>query len=306
MRQAETEILIIRRAVREQATEAYFAVVAARSQAALADSLASLVQAFANASARRRTLGDAGALEAIQAAVEADRAALRQAEARGEVIAAEGALRALLGGDEDAPLPEALLPDTSFLRRKAPTEALDTLLARSIAASPEVVAARAARDVARANRQVVAYERRASVAVEGSHQTIGARPGFLGAGIRVSIPFGRQANRAPDQAAEASEAAAEAALAQAERNATVRAQAQAARFTAALATLTSFETRLLPRSEEAYRIALRLRAAGEATYFEVLAAQNALVEARAGYARAAAEAARQRAVLDLLLTPDSL
>ena len=85
----------------------------------------------------------------------------------------------------------------------------------------------------------------------------------------------------------------------------IRDRAQTARFTAALATLASFETRLLPRSEEAYRIALRLRAAGEATYFEVLAAQNALVEARAGYARAAAEAARQRAVLDLLLTPDS-
>jgi heavy metal efflux system protein len=305
IRQAEAEVAALRRSVREGVTEAYFALVSARAQAVLADSLAALVQAFADASARRRALGDAGALEALQAAVEADRAAVRQAEARGEVVAAEATLRALLGPGTGAPLPPALLPDTAFLRRSDAVP-LDTLLARAIATSPEVVAARAARDAARESRRVVAYERRPSLAVEGSHQTIGARPGFLGIGVSIAVPFGRQANRAPDRAAEAAEAAAEAALAQAERSVAVRVQAQAARLAAALASLDSFETRLLPRAQEAYRIALRLRAAGEATYFEVLAAQNALVEARAGYARAAAEAARQRALLDLLLTPEPL
>jgi outer membrane protein TolC len=63
---------------------------------------------------------------------------------------------------------------------------------------------------------------------------------------------------------------------------------------AARRSLDEYRDHLLPQSVEAYRIALSLRDAGEASYLEVLAAQSTLTDTRIDYVETIHEAERLR------------
>ena len=82
-------------------------------------------------------------------------------------------------------------------------------------------------------------------------------------------------------------------------------RASSAGLAAARAQRDAFAGTLLPTAREAYRIALRLRALGEATYLEVLTAQSALVETQAATADAEARVARLSAELAVAAGTDT-
>ena len=293
VRQAEAEVLAARRAVVRAATVAFVEAASARRQLALADSALVFAEAFARAAGRRQELGETGALETLQARVAVGNALRRRTEALGALQTAEvtlGALLGLPGGVQADPLDTAVpAADTSLT-------AAD-FEARALAASPDVAAAEAGVAIAEAGRTVVAFERRPVVSVEAAHQTVGSGIGYVGGGIRVALPLSRRSNPAPERVAEAAVAVAEARLAAVRRAVASDVRGLAAGLTAARAQRDAFAGALLPTAREAYRIALRLRALGEATYLEVLTAQSALVETQAATADAEARVARLSAEL---------
>ena len=300
VRQAEAEALAARQVVLREATVAYVDAAAARRQLALADSAFAFAQAFARAAARRQELGETGALETLQAQVAVGGATRARAEAEGALAQAEAALGALLGrpGPAVADTLGALTPVLD------PTRSATDLEALALAWSPQVAAAEAAVDVARSGRAVVAAERRPVFTAELAHQTVGREVGFIGGGLRVALPLSRRANPAPERAAEAAVTVAEARLAETRRLVTSDVRALAAALDAARAQRDVFAGTLLPQAREAYRIALRLRALGEAGYLEVLQAQSALVETQATTAEAAARVARLSAELAVVAGVD--
>jgi len=293
VRQAEAEVLAARRAVVRQATVAFVDAASARRQLALADSALAYAEAFARAAARRQELGETGALETLQASVAVGNALLRRTEALGTLATAEAALGALLG------LPGGVQADTAGTYVPAVDESLSAadLEGRALASSPDVAAAEAAVTVAESGRSLVAFERRPVVSAEVAHQTVGNGVGYVGGGIRVALPLSRRANPAPELAAEAAVVLAEARLAAVRRAVVSDVRGLAAALSAARAGRGAFAGTLLPQAREAYRIALRLRALGEATYLEVLTAQTALVETQAAAADAEALVARLAAEL---------
>ena len=293
VRQAEAEVLAVRRAVVRQATVAFVDAASARRQLALADSALVFAEAFARAASRRQELGETGALETLQARVAVGNALRRRTEALGALQTAEvtlGALLGLPGGARADPL-DAAVPAADTSLTAAEFEA------RALAASPDVAAAEAGVAIATAGRTVVAFERRPVVSVEAAHQTVGSGIGYVGGGIRVALPLSRRSNPAPERAAEAAVTLAEARLAAVRRAVASDVRGLAAGLTAARAQRDAFAGALLPTAREAYRIALRLRALGEATYLEVLTAQSALVETQAATAEAEARVVRLSAEL---------
>ncbi len=301
VRQAEAEVLAARRAVVREATVAFVDAASARRQLALADSALAFAEAFARAAERRQELGETGALETLQARVAVGNALRRRTEALGALATAEATLGALLGlpGGVSADTAETTIPTVDTGLTPAALEA------RAIAASPDVMAAEAGVEAAEAGRTVVAFERRPVVSAEVAHQTVGNGVGYIGGGIRVALPLSRRANPAPEQAAEAAVTLAEARLAAVRRAVASDVRGLSAALTAARAQRDAFAGTLLPQAREAYRIALRLRALGEATYLEVLTAQSALVETQAAAADAEALVARLSADLAVATGTDS-
>ena len=291
--QAEQTALSVR--VRLRAALAYLDAAYADARLTLADSAQATAQTFARASARRAELGEAGALEALQADVALSQSQADRAQAQSQSRAARATLGVLLAQDAGALRlagPPDDLADAQTLAA-AVAAAPDSALTASVLLAP----ARAAVQVAQADARAVRAERLPSFDLEAAIQRSESQSGLIGGRIGVSIPIARIASGAPDRAARASVAIAQA---QADRDAAALAaqtRAQAAELAGALERVRLYRDRLVPQAERAYAIALRLRAQGEASYLDVLQAQTALIRTRSDALGARHEAARLHATL---------
>jgi cobalt-zinc-cadmium resistance protein CzcA len=295
--QAEGERDVLRRGVRARAALAYLDALAARERLALADSAVAVAQTFARASARRQELGDANALEPLQAQVALAGAERARAEAAGQARAAEATLRTLLAFEAA----DALVLSDPLVLGPAP-DSLAVLEARFAERNPALAAAEAAVRVAEAERQAVRAERLPAFSGEVALQSIGDAFGYVGARVGVSIPIARIASGAPDEAAEAAVAVAEAERDRLRTGLVVDLRSRFAALQAARAQALLYAETLVPQAERAYALALALRREGAASYLEVLQAQTALLETRTAAVEARLAAARLRAELDALTT----
>jgi cobalt-zinc-cadmium resistance protein CzcA len=297
LEQVEVERGALRRGVRVRAALAYLDALAARERLALADSAVAVAATFARASARRQELGDANALEPLQAQVALAEAERERAEAAGRARAAEAALRTLLAFGPEDPLAFA----DALVLGPAP-DSLAILEARLAEINPDLATAEAAVRVAEAERRAVRVERLPAFSGEVAFQRVGGSFGYVGARVGVAIPIARIANDAPDRAAEAAVAVAEAERDRLLTGLVVDLRGLFAALQAARAQALLYAGTLVPQAERAYALALALRREGAASYLEVLQAQTALIETRAAAVEARHEAARLRAELDALTT----
>jgi len=295
LEQVEVERGSLVRGVRVRAALTYLDAVGARARLALADSAVAVAATFAHASARRQELGDANALEPLQAQVALAEAQRERAEAAGRSASADAALRTLLALDDAATM---ALPDSLALG-PAP-DSLAVLEAGLVAVNPDLATAAAAIRVAEAERRAVRAERLPAFTGELALQSVGGGLGYVGARVGIAIPLARLANDGPDRAAQAAVAVAEAERDRLTTGLVVDVRRRLAELQAARTQALLYASTLVPQAERAYAVALALRREGAASYLEVLQAQTALIETRAAAVEARLVAARLRAELDAL------
>lgn len=298
--QAEAEQAAIRREVSLRATLAFVDALAAQEQFALADSAVALARSFAEATTRRRELGESNALEVLQASVALANAERRHTDAAGDLAASAAALRSLLALPQ-----EQEVRAVGHLAEAPPVPTLVEVEARLLETNPEIAGARQAEEIARTQQAVVASERLPEFSFELARQTVAGTAGYYGGGIRLGLPVFRLFNRGPDRAADAATTIAEARREIIERAVRARLHARYAELTAARAQVTMFADRLLPLADRAHHIALQLHASGEASYLEVLAAQTALIETQSSYVGALRTTARLRAEIESISGDDA-
>lgn len=298
LEQVEIEQGSLRRGVRVRAALAYLDALGARERLALADAAVAVARTFARASARRQELGDANALEPLQAQVALAEAERERTEAAGRALAAEAALRTLLAFDPVDPVDPLALADSVVLGPEP--DSLAVLEARLAAINPDLATAEAAIRVAEAERRAIRVERLPEFTGEFAFQSIGGGFGYLGARVGVAIPLARIANDAPDRAAAAAVTVAEAERDRLQMVLVVDVRSRLAELQAARAQARLYAETLVPQAERAYTLALALRREGAASYLEVLQAQTALIETRAAAVEARLAAARLRTALDAL------
>jgi cobalt-zinc-cadmium resistance protein CzcA len=284
------------RAIRRRADLAWVDLAVSRWAASVADSAVAVADTFAHLAARRHELGETPALEALQASIALAGTERRRAELdlRREAAVAEAlSLVGSAGGD-----PRSVSDTILYLPISSTLVELED---RMLATSPAIRAARLRVEAARAGQRIVAREKLPDITVEYSAQTVAGVGGFYGGSLRFALPLWRWMGDGADVAARGEADAREAERSETERSLVARLRAAYAQHAAAGRLIESYRGGLLPRSAEAYRIARRLFDEGEATYLEVLAAQTALLETRAGYVEAVWSAGRLRVEIESLL-----
>ena len=280
--QSEARIERIRREIEHEITLQYLVVVADDAELALADSAVVNAERFSSAVERKREAGEINALEALQPSVALATAHRRRASQQTELMQSLSGLRIITG----------LSPSDSILIRNregsgvASPSLLDVANApfdydsgHVLERSPQLMEASIGAKAARARENVLRYERWPSLGLAASRQTIDGTTGYYGAELRLGLPLWKWFNSSDIYAAQAETASIDAEREIALRSLRTEFSAARGRYRTAVATLQSIETDLIPRAREAYRVALRLNELGEATYLEVLTAQNTLIEA---------------------------
>lgn len=261
-----------------QVTTAYAEASASNDLLHLADSTLANAERFSRLINEKREIGEINALEALQPAVAVSVARRRHSEA---VVNLERSLRTLriIAGirEEDS----IILTDriSAAVEWSDSLHSIHRILDSSVSENLLLRGASLAVDAAKAQERVLQYQLFPSIGLEVSQQSIEREQGYYGAAIRLGVPIWRWMN-----AADRNVASAETAAIEAERNIIARTlrktiQDAFARYERALVAQSTLENDLLPRAREAYRIALRLNELGEASYLEVLSAQNSLIEA---------------------------
>lgn len=296
IRQAEAEQQAIVRESDHRVSLAYTDLLGAQAAFELADSAVAVAAEFSRLTDRRRELGETHALEALQASVALANAERRRTLARGDLLAAQAELRTLI-----AAAPDEQIQPAERLTFRPITLALVGIEERFGAKHPRLRAAALAVDAARAREDVVGYEKFPDITFEYSRQTVDGRGGFYGGGIRLGVPLWRWFSDGPDRLARAETAMREAELAAEERSLLSFLRLRYASYETARRAVEEYSDKLVPRSLEAYRIALKLFGSGDATYLEVLAAQNGLVETQAAYIEAIRGAERYIVELEYIV-----
>jgi len=295
--QAESDREIIRRELRLRADLAYLDLIAAHTLLDIADSALATAERFAAMTRRRHELGEATALEPLQASLAVATATRRRTEVLGELQIADEAVRALIG----APADETIIAR----ERIAPSPPLPLSLAELEEQlrrdTPPMRSARLAAEAARARESVVSLQGLPSISLEYSQQSVDGTPGYYGGAIRLGIPLWRWFNDAPERVARAETALRETELERAGIEALTALRARYAAYRAELATVASYTDQLVPQAVEGERVALRLFQEGEATYLEVLAATSARIEIVAASVDALHRAERSRAEIEYLI-----
>lgn len=270
----------------------WYAMLREHQGAQLLARQAGLAAREAAAVARRRELGDASRLDAIQAAAEAE-----QVEAARR-IALDRAERASIALVREFPAMEGIAPPEALPEPPQPAQDLATLAQQAIDEDHELRGALAAAASAQIEAQRALADRRSdpTVGVQlGSERSAEERI----VGVFVSIPFGGEARRA---AADASVARAAAAAR--------RADASRRRLDAQVASLLASASSGAARWQAAQRSAelqssaaervVRARELGEADVAEVLRARRLAIDAalRAADMRVDALESRARLLLD--------
>ena len=296
IRQAEAEQQVLVRESDHRVSLAYTDLLGAQAALELADSAVSVTAEFSRLTDRRRELGETHALEALQASVALANAERRRTLALGDLLAAQAELRTLI-----AAAPDERIQPAERLTFRPITLALVGIEERFGANHPQLRAAALAVDAARAREDVVGYEKFPDITFEYSRQTVDGRGGFYGGGVRLGVPLWRWFSDGPDRLARAETAVREAELAAEERSLISFLRSRYASYETARQAVEEYSDKLVPRSLEAYRIALKLFGSGDATYLEVLAAQNGLVETQAAYIEAIRGAERYSVELEYIV-----
>jgi cobalt-zinc-cadmium resistance protein CzcA len=293
IRQSEVEREIARREILLRVTQSYNDLVAAQTLLDLADSAVAITGEFARLTGRRHELGEANALEPLQASIALSNAKRRQTLARGAFQQAIAVVRSLTGM---LPTEEIIIRDRLTLTPF--TLSLADLEDRFRSNHPQLQAGHLAVQAARAQERVVSLERYPSATLEYSRQTVDGEGGYFGGAIRLGVPLWRWFSNGPDRLAQAETALRSAELV---RDSVMLISSLRSQFTAyrtARESLADYTERLVPEAMEGLRIALRLFEEGEATYLEVLAAQSSRIETESAYIEALHQVERLRTELE--------
>jgi cobalt-zinc-cadmium efflux system outer membrane protein len=290
-RAAEAELASARWLVARDAARAFGRVLSAQAALAAASDLRQGLAELATFNQTRVAEGATPEGELIRVGVERDRTILEEALAETELASAWADLRPFLPGLSPSPPPHlALGAPASFT-----LPPLASLLEKSQVSQPQILAARARVESARAQAD---FERRLLVrqvgAVFGTKRVAGENT--MVAGLSLSVPlFDR--NRGAAERADAEREAAEQELTWTERR--ISAQVEAARRSAEVMTarLAALAPDLLGRAEESRRVALAAYREGAGSLLQVLDASRAVAEARQTLGRALM--AREQGLLDL-------
>jgi len=293
--QAEADRELARREFLRSTAQAYADLAAARTLLDLADTAVAVAENFVRMTERRRELGEANALEPLQASVALSNARRRQVAALGELRSAASVVRTMMAAAPEEPIVAEELHAPPVLRMS-----LGELESRVVREHPQVRGARLAAEASRASEQAVAYERYPSIGLEYSRQTVGGAGGYFGGGIQLGIPLWRLFSNGPDRAARAETALREVEMQRDTMRLLSSLRSLHAGYAAAVAELSEYTARSIPRAAEAVDIALRLFQEGEATYLEVLAAQSASIETRSAYVMGLHHAERLRIDLEFI------
>ena len=294
--QARAEGTQANRELMRLADHAYLDMVATRHLLRIADSAVAVAADFSRRATRRRELGETTALEVLQASIALTHAERRRSEAAVDFRTALGTVRALIG----SPTTEEFQPSDTLVYRELGLS-LSQLIEKAVASHPSVASATLAVDAARAEAGVVRSERLPDFSLEYSFQTVESQGIFYGGALRVGLPIWRWMNTSSEDAARAEIDVREAERRMIEREILALVHSEYARYAAAASLVSDYTAKLIPQSEEAYRIARRLFDEGEATYFEVLTAQSALLETRYALIEALWEIERARVELENIL-----
>jgi cobalt-zinc-cadmium resistance protein CzcA len=287
------------RALRRRADVAYCDLVATRWLVELADSSVRVAKEFSRLAALRRELGETPALESLQAAMASTSAARHRSEAEMEYQRSLALVLSLMNLSAS----DVILPADTFAYRTITTP-LATLEQRMVAANPELQSARLVADAAKAEEDVVGYQKSPEFTLEYALQTVDGNGGFYGGSIRIGLPLWRWMNDGPDEAAHAERSQREDERAITERSLRTELRRAYAGYTTSQRLVADYHDNLLPQASEAYSIARRLFTEGGATYLEVLMAQSALLELRSSYVIALWNAERMRVDIESLVGED--
>lgn len=297
--QAQAEREAVQRDVEHRAAQVYLNVVATRRALEVADSGVAIAGRFSAASSRRKELGEANALEALQASVALANAEQQRTRMRGNFETALAMLRTIIAARQDEQIAVA-----DSLTLKPVDISLAMLEDRARSNSPLLLAANFAAAAARARQDVVAAQKLPDITLEYSTQSVGGSKGFYGGAIRFGIPVWRWIATGPTDAADAEVALREAEYAITERSILASVRTLYTSLEAARRTALDYKDRIVPQAIESWRISLSLRAAGDASYLEVLSAQTSLIETEAQYIDAVHEAERLRLELHYISGED--
>lgn len=296
IRQSEAERDVAGREVILRATRAYVDLVAARMMLDLADSGVATARHVAKLTARRRELGEATALEPIQASVALANAERRRAAAEGELQRALSVLRALIAA---APGEEVRVGDRLIPRPRTTSLPRAEMMLNDDRS--RLASARLAVEASRAQEHAVSMQRYPSLSLEYSRQTVGGESGFYGGAIRLGLPLWRWFSEGPDRAAQAETSIRAAELSRDSLALLTELRGAYAELELADREIARYTNDLLPLATEGSRIALLLFQEGEATYLEVLAAHSALIETTAAYVDALRNAEHLHAKLEFIV-----
>jgi len=266
-----------RRTVEGEVRRAFFALAAAERRQKLAAERLALASRLAEAARRRTRAGETGALDARLAEVETARAAQEKTAADAERARAEGRLAIAIGAEPGEPL-SASAADLVL----APPPAEDELVARALAARPDLAAAREER--ARLETEARLTARRGRIPnpiLRGFYREERLQEHIAGGGVSVPLPvFNREQGTEAALLAGARGAASEEARLKAQIPRDVH--LALAHRRAAEEAWRRYEREALPAATEARDLLERGYDAGYLSLPEVLVQQDRLLQVRGG------------------------
>jgi cobalt-zinc-cadmium efflux system outer membrane protein len=285
----------------------FFEALGAERLVQIRRDLARIASEAAGTTSELFNIGQADRPDLLEAEVEAERLQLDLIRAENERDRVWRMLAAVVG---DPALPRA--PLVGDLEAETPTIAEDELLEQILRESPELKAARAAAERARAGGHAARAARIPNVFLRG-----GAGYNFERAGsgrdigpeffVEIGVPLPIfNANQGGVAAAEAEGLRADAEVRRLELELRSRFAGAVRTYRDALQTATRYQRDVLPRAQRAYTLYLGSFRQMAASYPQVLIAQRTLAQVRAEYIRALVEAWQNAVVIQGYLVTGGL
>lgn len=299
---AQAELDVTRLQVASAARTAYYDLLRARAIETAAAEAAGVTRQIRDAVRRRAEIGEAPAVQVTRAEIEVARSEQEVMRAQGEVRGRLAVLNLLLGRASDAPL----MPSEGLTLPEAPAVPAG-LVEQAQRQRPELVAARGRIEARRGDVAVARAQRRPELFAEVASDiwSLDRDPWNrrnLGFQARLSFPlFDRGRLRAGEERAQAGVREQEAEMAAVTRATSLEVQQAAAQLTAAREIARSYETTILPRTQELLRATRAGFDTGLTSFVEVLEAQRVARLTQTEYLTALFEATRARIALDRAL-----
>lgn len=289
---------VVTREIHRRVDATWLDVIATRRLLERANDAVAVADSFARLAARRRELGEAPALETLQASLAVSHHRTDRARRQIEYRSAMERLRAVIGAKRDETL---IVTDSLAYEPLALTPA--EIEERALKNDPRLRAADHAITAARIAVDVASSRNLPDITIGWSLQTVDGVGGFFGGEARLGLPLWQWMNSGADQAAQANVVGAQTERERIEREVIAELRDRHARHAAAYGLAIDIRNHLLPQAIEAYDVALRLFREGEVGYMEVLAAQSTMLDAHTTLIEAMWNAAGLR--LELLTRVES-